>query len=150
MCSRLVLTLKCERPEEFDKVKFKLVSNRHLATRGRSIHIDRHIRSRTSMFTWGDCSSIRYVVFNNSYSSYNTVADVMEALIGAVAYHRSHEEAIRATGYICGDDENQTNTTLAAYIRGYQPESVYCHIKDDMMILEAEKLYIAELERYQS
>ena len=60
MCSRLVLTSYADRPEEYDRAKFKLISNRHLAARGREIHLDRYIRSRTAAFAWGDCSSIRY------------------------------------------------------------------------------------------
>ena len=59
----------------------------------------------------------------------------MEAVIGAITYHRSHEESIRATGYVCGDNDNQMNTVLAAYVRGYQPESVYHHIADDIVLI---------------
>ena len=53
MCSRLVLT------SYDDRAKFKLISNRHLAARGRNIPLDRYIRSRTAVFAWGDCSVIR-------------------------------------------------------------------------------------------
>ena len=73
----------------------------------------------------------------------------MEAVIGAVTYHRSHEESIRATGYVCGDNDNQMNTVLAAYVRGYQPESVYHHITDDIVLSEIDKQYVEELEKYQ-
>ena len=59
MCSRLVLTSYADRPEEYDRAKFKLISNRHLAARGRNIPLDRYIRSRTAVFAWGDCSVIR-------------------------------------------------------------------------------------------
>ena len=73
----------------------------------------------------------------------------MEAVIGAITYHRSHEESIRATGYICGDNDNQMNTVLAAYVRGYQPESVYRHITNDIILSEIDKQYVEELEKYQ-
>lgn len=60
VCTRLVLLEDCNKPEDYNRLKYRLVSNRKLAEQGRRIHIDRIVRSRSLSQYWGECSKLRY------------------------------------------------------------------------------------------
>lgn len=122
-------------------MKYRLVSNRRLAEQGRKWHLDRYIRSRFIPLNWGSTSKL----------SYNIVADVLEATIGAVAYHRPHrlyEETLRTAGLFCGDNQEQTNTVIAAHVRGYKPQSIYKYL-DDTPLTDKEMSFVTTLEKAQ-
>lgn len=73
----------------------------------------------------------------------------MEATMGAVAYHRPTDEAIRTAGYLCGDPPAKVNTVLASHVRGYQPQSIYKHLSDNRVLTEMEMVLVKTLERAQ-
>lgn len=85
--------------EMYTRRKGAIVSNKNLAQCGMRLHIDKVINIRQNSLSWGQYTP-RYDCMYVLISSYNVIADVVEALVGSVCFYRTPQDAIRVVGFI--------------------------------------------------
>ena len=83
----------------YTRKKGAIVSNKNLSQCGMKLHIDKVINIRQNSLSWGQCTP-RYNRLKVLISSFNVIADVIEALVGSVCFYRTPQDAIRVVGFI--------------------------------------------------
>lgn len=122
---------------EYVRDKDKRISNRRLAEHGKKWNLHHNIRSRTIL--WGEHSQL----------SFNIIADVFEAVIGAIAFSLPMNEiCFNTIGCIMGNDDRQINSVLKAHSCGYQPYSITKHF-NAVQLTESQMVYVEKLEQGQ-
>ena len=141
--SRELLSFEFSSFDELITLKGKAVSNRLLASKGKLLNITSIIRSRDLSIFWGDTKEI----------SYNTVADVVEAIFGAIAFHCSHLDLISATNKLLTFYPDVTNQLIEFYHNGGIPKAMKNYVPAESLNITnpnvLEKISIVEsIQKY--
>ena len=105
--------------------KSRAVSNLILATKGKQKKLDSIIRSRDLSFYWGDPR-----IFST-----NTIADVFEAIFGAIAFHHNDIDLVLASSKLLDPDPDITNLMIEFYRNGAIPISITEYLPNESISL---------------
>ena len=106
--------------------KSQAISNRVLAKKGKQKKLESIIRSRDLSLYWGDAR-----IFST-----NTIADVFEAILGAIAFHRNDIDMILASNKLLDPNPDITNQMIEFYRSGTLPMSITEYIPNESSSLD--------------
>ena len=127
---------------EFDRTRYRLISNKFLAERGNNLNWDQCIHSRSLSLNWG----------NPKKMSYNIVADVVEAVLGCVAFYRNDrfpEECFQAASLIENHSSEQVPDLFSLHSYGGEPHCIFKSINARGELSAIEMACVKQVEKVQ-
>lgn len=138
----LVLYGRLDTVDELNRAKQNLICNANLTKVGWTSHIPDVIIQRASTNYWGSITPSYFTAVRLTLSRDSVIADVVEAVIGAVCYYKSMISALQLVSFLLRQDEFSPGL-IRCYQQGFISPDLQNYFRCNSYLLP-----LAELETH--